>query len=103
MLSQVSSCFFSCPCRAGESFEHPKTLPEATYCGLQPPGSGISASDERAITWSTGFSIGVVNFGGQAQTGYDSSAQISIRFNASRELCGTNAPPAKAALLVVEK
>jgi hypothetical protein len=60
-------------------------------------------SPERAITWSTGFSIGVVGFGGQAQTGYDTSAQISITFNANRELCGTNAIPAKAALLVVKK
>jgi hypothetical protein len=88
---------------AGETFEHPKTLPKATYCGPQPAGSGMSTNHERAVTWSTGFSIAVVGFGGQAQTGYDTSAQISLTFNAPRYLCGTNAIPAKAALLVVKK
>ena len=88
---------------AGESFEHPKALPKATYCGLQPPGSAVSTSSERAVTWSAGFGIGVVNFGGVAQTGYDSSAQVTINFGAYRYLCGTNAPPSKAALLVVKK
>ena len=87
----------------GTNIEHPKTAPTAEFCSPELAGAVFITANERAVTWSAGFTIPVVGFNAQAQTGYDTSAQLTFNFGADRQLCGTNDSPPSAAQLVAKK
>lgn len=87
----------------GDKIEHPRITPAADHCVPEVAGSTFQTSNERAVTWSGGFSIPILGFNGQAQTGYDTSAQLSFVFGADGNLCGTNDDPPVAAQVVAEK
>ncbi|HTR91408.1 MAG TPA: hypothetical protein VMI73_06680 [Trebonia sp.] len=78
----------------GDKIVHPSKAPTANQCVPQQAGSSFKTKNERAVNWSAGFSIPVLGFNAQAQTGYDTSAQISLAFGATGRLCGTNDYPA---------
>jgi hypothetical protein len=95
------------------SVKNPANAPSTPgkFCGFQMKGSIAKTSKEKAIQWSTGFTIGAadsikgvtgnVSFGSTAQTGYDSDDQMIFTFGHVGWICGNNHDPAKAALLVM--
>jgi hypothetical protein len=87
----------------GDKIEHPRSAPTANHCVPEAAGGSFQTSNERAVTWSAGFSIPILGFNAQAQTGYDTSAQISLVFGATGSLCGTNDYPGGAAQVVAKK
>lgn len=88
---------------SGDKIEHPRSAPRANQCTPQEAGSSFQTTNERAVTWSAGFSIPPLGFNGQAQTGYDTSAELSFAFGSTGELCGTNDYPPGAAQVVAKK
>lgn len=90
---------------SGESEVHPRQAPKTPSFDCVPyqAGGSFSTDSERAKTWSGGLSVTALNFSAEAQTGYDTSAQVSFTFGASRALCGTNAVPPAAAQLVAKR
>lgn len=88
---------------SGDKIDHPVSAPSANQCVPELAGGSFQTSNERAVTWSAGFSIPPLGFNGQAQTGYDTSAQLSFVFGSTGELCGTNDIPPGAAQVVAKK
>jgi hypothetical protein len=90
---------------SGESEEHPRTAPATPSFDCVPyqRGGAFSTTSEKAVTWSGGLSVTALQFGAEAQTGYDRSAQVSFTFGANRMLCGTNGVPPSAAQLVAKR
>lgn len=88
---------------SGVKIEHPSKAPTATHCVPEVAGGSFQTTNERAVTWSAGFSIPALGFNGQAQTGYDTSAELSLSFGADGWLCGTNDDPPGATLVVAKK
>lgn len=72
-------------------------------CVPYPKGGGFSTTNEKAVTWSGGLSVAQFGFNAEAQTGYDSSAQLNFSFDADRKICGTNATPPYAAQVVAKR
>jgi hypothetical protein len=88
---------------SGVRIEHPRGAPRANQCVPEVPGGSFQTTNERAVTWSAGFSVPTLGFNGQAQTGYDTSAQLSFAFGSTGELCGTNDYPPGATQVVAKK
>lgn len=86
----------------GENLLHPAKAPNATQCAPYLSGGYFKTQNERAVTWSAGFTVTVVGFNAQAQTGYDSSAQLNYNFWQNGLACGTNAGPYQAAQVVAK-
>jgi hypothetical protein len=93
---------------------HPKRVPStpAKYCAQEEAGLSGQTNRQKAIQWSTGFTIGAadkitkslmgnVSFSSSTQTGYDTNDQMIFIFKKTGWLCGTNHDVATAALLVV--
>jgi hypothetical protein len=87
----------------GASTLHPRTAPVANKCQPYEKGSSYISGNETAVTWSAGFTITAVSFNTEAQTGYDTSAQIVYAFNANRLACGTRGQQPGSARQVVAK
>lgn len=93
--------------KSGSNELHPKAAPHtpsydcARFQGG--PNSYFQTTSEKAVTWSGGLSVPVVNFDAEAQTGYDNSAQLTFTFAKTRLLCGTDAAPPNAKQLVAER
>jgi len=91
----------------GDSMQHPKTAPRATYCVVERANSKHSVTftkhSTKAISFSAGFSI--LGFSGFAQTGYDTNAKVSFTWakKTSGHLCGTADYPAGAPREMVAK
>jgi hypothetical protein len=95
------------------SVVHPEQVPStpSRFCGQVGSGFKVQTNRQKAIRWSAGFEIGAsdgikgvdlkANFGGSAETGYDANAQMTFTFKHAGWICGTDAKPKNAALLVV--
>jgi hypothetical protein len=92
---------------AGAKVLHPRTAPHTPSFDCTQvtggPNSYFSTSSEKAVTWSGGLSVSELGFSAEAQTGYDSSAQLTFYFAKTRQLCGTDANPPNAKQLVAER
>ena len=86
----------------GDNIPRVRSAPAYGNCQPEKKGSYIRTGREHAVNWSTGFSITQVNYGASAQTGYDSSAQLSYRwYGRFGHICGSNGElPGKAPQLV---
>jgi len=79
-------------------------------CAQQQKGSHFDGDFGTAVQWSSGFELGAAlgikgvnlkaSFSGSAQTGYDANAVMYFQFGHAGWICGTNASPATAAILV---
>jgi hypothetical protein len=93
--------------KSGSKELHPNSAPHtpsydcARFQGG--PNSYFQTTTEKAVTWSGGLSVAVVNFNAEAQTGYDDSAQLTFYFAKTRLLCGTDGSPPSAQQLVAER
>lgn len=74
----------------GDSILHPRKPPTARRCEQELRGSTVSTHREKAVTWSAGFTIPTVNFNTSAETGYDSSAQLTYHWSRFGYECGSN-------------
>jgi mRNA interferase MazF len=87
------------PCRPRD----PACGPAKPHPQQRSPGGEAKASAEKAVQWSSGFSIGASNsikgvtanidFGSTAQTGYDANDQMVFKFAHDGWICGTNHDP----------
>ena len=96
----------------GTSTLHPSKAPATpgANCAPMQKGSSYAGDFGKAVQWSSGFNIGAAvgykgvnlkaSFGTTAQTGYDRNAVMNYKFKKAGWLCGTNAGPASAAILV---
>jgi hypothetical protein len=96
----------------GASTVHPGQAPRtpSRYCAPYEKGSHFDGDFGTAVQWSSGFELGAslgvkgvdlkASFNGSAQTGYDADAVMDYHFGHAGYICGTNKPPAKAAILV---
>jgi hypothetical protein len=96
----------------GASTLHPKKAPHTPrrYCVFQQANSSFHGDFGSAVKWSSGFELGAAlgikgaslkaGFNGSAHTGYDANALMNFGFHQKGYLCGTNASPATAAILV---
>jgi hypothetical protein len=93
--------------KSGSDELHPKKAPHTPSFDCTSfqggPNSYFQTSSERAVTWSGGLSVPVLNFDAEAQTGYDTSAQLTFYFHKTRLMCGTDAAPPYAQQLVAER
>jgi hypothetical protein len=84
----------------GADIKTPTSIPStpAQFCIHQVAGSTARSNNSHAVTWSGGLGIGtpLVHFDASVQTGYDTSAQITYHFTASRHLCGWKGDPGGA-------
>jgi hypothetical protein len=89
----------------GDAEQHPKHAPHTPSwaCAPEQKGGDWHTDREKAKAWSFGLNVAAVNFNGQAQTGYSSSAEIDFSFRANRRLCGTTSAPSSAKQLVVKR
>jgi hypothetical protein len=87
----------------GENLLHPAKAPSATQCAPYLRGGYFQTQNERAVTWSAGFTISAVGFNAQAQTGYDRSAQLTYSLGQNGLACGTTAGPYDAGQVVAKK
>lgn len=90
---------------SGDHELHPRTAPRTPSGNCSPyhAGGSFTTSTEKAVSWSGGLSVTQFGFGAEAQTGYDTTAQISFTFGVHRWLCGTNGSPPQASQLVARK
>jgi hypothetical protein len=88
----------------GTSEEHPQKAPSTQpyNCDPEQPDDTFYTTNEKAKDWMFGLNISAVGFNGQAQTGYDSGAQVTFTFHRQRKICGWKGQPSKAAMLVAE-
>jgi hypothetical protein len=74
--------------KSGSNELHPKAAPHTpSYDSTRFQGgqnSYFQTTSEKAVIWSGGLSVPVVNFGAEAQTGYDNSAQLTFTFAKTR-------------------
>jgi hypothetical protein len=87
----------------GENVVHPANAPSATQCAPYLSGGQFQTSDARAVTWSAGFAVTAIGLNAQAQTGYDTTAQITYSYGENGVACGTNDGPYQAAQVVAKK
>lgn len=79
----------------GDSVLHPKQPPRTpkANCVQELAGSRWITNSTAAVEWSKGLTIPVIAFEGSAQTGYDTSAQVSFKYQVTGSLCGTHDAP----------
>lgn len=83
----------------GADHKTPTSIPStpSKYCVHQEPGSTGQSDNTAAVTWSGSLGIGTgLRFTASVQTGYDSGAQVTYSFSASRHLCGQKDNPGGA-------
>jgi len=97
----------------GATILHPRQAPRtpARFCAPQEVGTHFDTTTGTAVQWSSGFELGAAlgvkgvnlkaSFNGSAQTGYDANAVMHFQFSHAGFICGTNKPPAHAAILVM--
>jgi hypothetical protein len=96
----------------GSTTVYPSKAPRtsAGNCAQEEKGGYFDSDFGTAIRWASGFELGAMlnikgvnlkaSFSSSAQTGYDANAHMYFRFSQKGYLCGTNASPSTAALLV---
>ncbi|HEY1619088.1 MAG TPA: hypothetical protein VGG25_15815 [Streptosporangiaceae bacterium] len=96
----------------GAKVEHPSSSPRTPRgdCALQDKNTNFQTDRGVAIKWTRGWDLGAAlgikgvnlkaDYNGSAQTGYDSDAFMNFNFAQRGYLCGTNASPSTAAVLV---
>jgi hypothetical protein len=97
----------------GTNLLYPKYAPATPggNCSQWVAGSSFDTDFGTAENWSSGFDLGATvgikganlraSFGSSAQTGYDANAYMDFTFHKNGWMCGTNASPGTAALLVL--
>jgi hypothetical protein len=113
---EVHKCFWllaSTGWFGGGTYPHGKFIPRTPgkFCGFYQKGLEVDTSDERAVQWASGWSLGAaegvkgvkakVSFNASAQTGYDANAEMQFIFGHSGWICGTNKDPSNAEQLVM--
>jgi hypothetical protein len=88
-----------------DKYIHPAHGPKYPLwtCGTYHPTDVFTTQNATAVSWKYGLSVPAVGFSAYAQTGYDKTAQVTISFSKTRELCGTNGSPVYAAAIIARK
>jgi hypothetical protein len=92
------------PGLGGEQFQHPAHAPSYAQFNCQPyPGSSAHPStfhtqNATAITWtsSAGITVEEVSFDLSISTGYSTTAKVTYKIKANRQVCGSNNAPTEA-------
>jgi hypothetical protein len=85
----------------GKNVQHPATAPAASTCQPLLKGDTFTRDKGKAFTWPDGMTVNRVKI--SMQTGYDSSAQVTYKSGASRQVCGISGHgPASSPLVVVK-
>jgi hypothetical protein len=80
------------------------SYPAASYCQHYDKTSHFNMVRSKAVTWSSGASLGSpVGFTVTAQSGYTSQASLHFYFGAGRHLCGTKGNPGASPSRLVAK
>jgi hypothetical protein len=90
---------------AGTKYVHPSGPPGTPYCTPEHPGDGFTQSTTSAATFTVGYNTPAdVGFSGTAQTGWDTTAEISFAYSRTGQggqLCGlNNTPPNNPGVIV---
>lgn len=88
-----------------DKYLHPAHAPKypSWTCGTYHPTDVFTTETAKAVSWKYGLSVADVGFDGYTQTGYSSTAQVTISFSKTRHLCGTNGSPVYASAVIARK
>lgn len=85
----------------GKNVQHPVKAPSASTCQPLLKGENFVRDKGKAYTWPDSMTVNRVKI--SMQTGYDSSAQVTYKSGASRQVCGTGGHgPGSSQLIVVK-
>src|SRR5690606_24655421 len=88
----------------GTKIVQQSSYPTANYCTSYVAGSSLKKDSTLAYKYSGGvLSSGTLGVNLTAQTGYDSGASVTFKFQSNKKLCGTDAYPTGNAKMLVAK